>query len=211
MSEDTEVEVDGEVSQAELDQLSSAGGPIGRVTGYPPGNPLHISPGEQELRRVEQTKFGKEVAATRAWARATEHRAKKGGTTNPKPSSKAKTASNPKGTTSDFRPMADGIKMAAKGKKKDQVEAWSPKVQFASQLVAMKLQRQDFAFSDDEANLITEATIDLLDFYNVKIQKVGPWGSMAYAVLMVFGPRVAALVMERVQSNRPPAQQTQGQ
>lgn len=209
MSEEPEIEVDGEVNQAELEQLGSAGGPIGRVRGYPPGNPLHISPGEQGLRKEEEAKFGREVAATRAWARATEHRAKKGGATNPKPGAKAKSASNPKGSATDFKPMADGIKSAAKGNKKAQVDTWSPKVRFASQLVAMKLQRQDFAFSDDEANLITEATIDLLDFYNVKIQKVGPWGGMAYAVLMVFGPRVAALVMERVQS-KPPAQ-AQGQ
>ena len=58
-------------------------------------------------------------------------------------------------------------------------------------------------FSEDEANLITEATIDLLDFYNVKIKRVGPWGGMAYAVLMVFGPRVATLVMERINANKP--------
>lgn len=200
MSEASELE-DG--NAGEVPEVLLSGDPP-RVTGFPPGNPNHISPQEAGLRKEETAKFGKDVAATRAWARATEHRAKTGGPQNPKNKGKPQAAPRPgkPSQASDFKPMADGIKSAAKGDKKKQLEAWSPKVQFASQLVAMKLQRQDFAFSEDEANLITEATIDLLDFYNVKVKQVGPWGGMAYAVLMVFGPRVAALVMERIQANK---------
>jgi len=201
MSEASELEEGG---TGEVPEVLLAGDHP-RVTGFPPGNPNHISPEEAGLRKEETVKFGKDVAATRAWARATEHRAKTGGPQNPKNKGKGQATPKPGKPTqaSDFRPMADGIKSAATGDKKKQLTSWSPKVQFASQLVAMKLERADFAFSEDEANLITEATIDLLDFYNVKIKRVGPWGGMAYAVLMVFGPRVATLVMERINANKP--------
>lgn len=197
MSEATEE--DGEVPLAEALEALTANP---RVTGYPPGNPdTMIGPNERALRQAEEAKFGKPVAATRAWARATEAKAKRG-PTNPKPSSGAKPgAANPKaGTASQFdaSPMA-GAKMSnAKGKDKKDLEKWSRSVQFAHAMLAMKMQNQDFAISDEEALLLTEAVVDLLEYYNIKLKgQAGAWGALIYAVGMIYGPRVASLIIAK--------------
>jgi hypothetical protein len=200
MSEDNGLEAENGVSEADMVEL--ARGPIGKVTGFPPGNPSHISPGEADLRKSESAKFGKETAATRAWARATEHRASKGGASpkNPKPSKTARP-----GQATDFAetPMASAIKSNAKGKDKKDLEKWSRSVQFAHALIAMKLQQQDFAISEEESLLLTEAVVDLLEHYNIKLKgQAGAWGGLAYAVGMIYGPRIAALIMKRIQSNQ---------
>lgn len=178
--------------------------PMTKVTGFPPGNPQHISPTEAATRKHEEATLGREVACTRAWARATEVRAKKGG--NPKHQAASGGKAPPRQAT-DFKPMSDAIKSAATGTKKQQINTWAPKVQFGSMLLAMKLKRGDFAFSDQEAALLTEATIDLLDFYKIDMKKAGPWPAFMYAVAVVGGPRIAALVIERAQAaNTSPSQ-----
>lgn len=201
---DTTLDDETEVPLAEaLETLT----PNPRVTGYPPGNPKNVSDQEQELRKEEEAKFGKPVAATRAWARATEARNKRGG--NPKPSSGAKPgAANPKaGTASNFdaSPMAGAIKSNAKGKTKADLEKWSRSVQFAHSLLAMKMQDGNWAISDDESLLLTEAVVDLLEHYNIKLKgQAGAWGALVYAVGMIYGPRVASLIMsKRAQAHQP--------
>lgn len=225
MSNIEEPDLEEEGGEANLEALSSSNGPIGKVTGYPPGNPNHISPQEAELRREEEKKFGKATAATRAWARASEHRAKKGGG-NPKPRPGGSSAGAPGGAggakarsarptqATDFQdvPLSQSVKDAAKGKLKPDTKMWAARVQLGSAILFAKAQRPDMILSEDEAQLATEAVIDLLDFYNLlNKKKMGPWGNVAYAFLMIGGPRIAKLVMERMASNNAPAPAQQHQ
>lgn len=202
MSDDNGLEEENGLSEADMAALegSPTRGPIGKVTGFPPGNPNHISATEGELRRSETAKFGKETAATRAWARATEHRSKTG---TSKPASSEKSAKPSKAT--DFReaPMAGAVKSAAKGKNKAELEKWAKSVQFAHALLAMKMENEDFALSEDEALLLTEAVIDVLEYYNIKLKgQASAWGGLAYAVGMIYGPRIASLVISRIKNNQ---------
>jgi hypothetical protein len=202
MSEDDGIEGENGLSEADMTALTGANtkAPIGKVTGFPLGNPDHIGPDERELRKSETEKFGRETAATRAWARATEKRAKAG---TSKGSNSEKSAKPSKAT--DFReaPMAGAVKAAAKGKSKAELEKWAKSVQFAHALLAMKMENEDFALSEDEALLLTEAVIDVLEYYNIKLKgQASAWGGLAYAVGMIYGPRIASLVISRIKNNQ---------
>lgn len=210
MSEDME---DGEtaLTPEELEVMRSE--PIGRQpfhiqkTGMPPGNPNHVSATEAQTRREEIASLGSAEAAQRAWARANAVRAKRHGPgANGKSQPGGRARPKGPGDATDFgpSPMAGATQSKTKGKDRKEIEKWSRSVQFAHAMIALKLQRQEFAISDEEAFLLTEAVVDVMEYYNIKLKgTAGAWGALIYAVGMVYGPRVAGLVIERMQAAQP--------
>jgi hypothetical protein len=196
--EDVNLSADGIISQA---------GPIGRgATGFPPGNPNHISTEEGVLRRDETTTFGKEEAARRAWGRATAHRAKSGGASPRKGNAGPAKAAKPTSATGFRESMADAIPSKPKEKPRD-IQGLSKTVMLAHAMLAMKLERAEFAINEDEAYMLTKAASDLLDHYGIKLSgKASAWSAMIYAVTIIYGTRIGAMIIENMKKSKEQAQ-----
>jgi hypothetical protein len=184
MSEDNGLEAENDLTESQMEELS---GPIGKPGQMPRGNPAHVSAGEADLRKQEIAQLGQEEAARRAWERAKAKRSK---------SPPGKTAPPRKATTFADIGAAQAPK-APKDKPRD-IKGIASTVQFAHAMLAMKMQNQDFAISEDEAYMLTKAVDDLLVYYGVKMSgKASAWSALIYAVTMIYGPRVASLIMAR--------------
>lgn len=204
MDDETEL---GEPAQVEgLEARVMGFAPIER-TGMPPGNPNStVGPGEGDLRRAETAALGKAEAARRAWTRFEARPGAKAGPKKAPGASGARKPVRPSNATSlgdnvhEF--PAGSARSSAKGKDRKEIERWSKGVQLAYGLIAMKLQDQDWAISDEEAVFLTEPFMDVMEHYNIKMKgTAGVWGAMIYALGMVNGPRIVTTVM-RVMAQR---------
>lgn len=172
---------------------SSGGGK--KATGMPPGNPNNVSATEREDRRRDIETYGAAEAATRAWARAGKTRAK----AKPKVGGGSSKTSAPTDATDFAASPIPLAKVTAKGKDKKDIEKWSRSVMFAHAMLAMKLGRAEFQIDEEEAKLLTEAVIDLSEYYNIKLKgQAGAWAGLIYAVGMVYGPRVGAMIVQNI-------------
>lgn len=171
-------------------------------TGFPPGNPNHVGPNEAQARRDDVEAFGQAEAAKRAHARWEAYRQAKGGrppgASSPK-SSTSGTKTNPKGQSSEFASSLSGAIPPAPKDKPVDIKGLSQTVMLAHVMLAMKLERADFAINEDEAYMLTKAVADLLDYYGIKLKgKASAWSALIYAVTMIYGTRVAAIVIENM-------------